>query len=645
MREFIEYEISQNSFQKLRAVIYNRCSTEKEVQENAIVIQEQESIRACESHGWEIIHIYKELESGRYADIRAEYQQMLHDIPQDKFDIIVVKSQDRIMRNLGDWCQFVDLINEYDIQLYFYLDNKFYDYENDDMLYGFTMQMHAFYSKNLAVKIKQSHKTRQLTLAHTNINGIYGWDRIDMYTFVINEAEAKYIRRAYELLREGHGFHTIANILYEEGARSKKAGLSYRDRKNRKIKYYSDMIPAATWRKMLYSPNMYGTVIMNKKSKPLGKRKRINNPKEDWVYYENALPAIVTKEYYEETIAMHQNSLSTHNCTIKNYDRSVSMKGLHEWSGKFTCDCCGSKYYRMKVANKDKSKTEVKWRCSKININGIHSEDNPNGCKNIIIEETRFKELISGAIEKQFGYITVNIDRILEIALANIRCIFNKDDMENELLSVQAELAKQNKKKEILFEKLINEVISDADFRLFNEKLEKEIVSLSEQEKVLKERVDAYNDYDARLAEIRNVLKSDIVQKVSVAKIIEMISDIRISPSGKCKVRFDKQRLFKLLKVYEDGIIETQLDSLLEFEFIYNKPTAYEARRAKVNQLVLEAFQNNPHLTIQGVADQLKEKYSYIYTSVAMLRNEGKLQYKQLNFKHDGIWIVQPDKK
>uniref|UniRef100_UPI00405752CA recombinase family protein n=1 Tax=Acetatifactor sp. TaxID=1872090 RepID=UPI00405752CA len=645
MGMIIGLQLNQKQSRRLRAVIYNRCSTEKEVQENAIVIQEQESIRACEEHDWEIVHIYKELESGTYADIRDEYQQLLRDIKLDKFDIIVVKCQDRIMRNLGDWCQFVDLINEYDIQLYFYMENKFYDYENDELVYGFTMQMHAFYSKNLAIKIKQSHKTRQSTLSHPNINEIYGWNRVDMYTFVINEVEAGYIRRGYELLRAGHGFHTIANILYDEGARSKRAGLTYKDRKSKKIKYYNEKIPSSTWRKILYSTNMYGTVILNKNSKPLGKRKRINNPEEDWVYFENALPPIVTKEYYEETIAMHQNSMKVQNCSLKDYDRSISMIGKHEWSSKLTCDCCGSKFYRMKVKRKNREEYEIKWRCSKIKDNGEYSEDNTIGCRNIIIEEVRFKELISAAIEKQFGYITNNIDRIIETVLSNIRSIFNEDDVENELLGIQAEIVNQNKKKSVLFEKLMSELISDADFKVYNEKLDTEISRLTEREHVLKDRCNTYNDYDARLSEIRNVLEKNIIKQVGADKIIKSIGNIRIYPSGKCEVHFNKEMLYKLLKIYNDDIMGKQLDCMLDFEFIYNKPTVYEKRRAEVNQLVLDTFRKNPHLTIQGVADKLNEKYSYIYTSVAMLRKENKLQYKQLNFEHDGIWIVQPEVK
>lgn len=630
---------------KKRAVIYNRCSTEKEVQENAIVIQEQESIRACEEHGWEIVHIYKELESGKYADIREEYQKMLRDIQLGKFDIIVVKCQDRIMRNVGDWCQFVELLNESDIQLYFYMDNKFYDYENDELLYGFTMQMHAFYSKNLAIKIKQSHRTRQLTLAHVNINHMYGWDRVDMYTFVINETEAKYIRRGYQLLREGHGFHTIANILYEEGARSKKAGLTYRDRKDRQIKYYSEKIAPTTWRKMLYSPSMYGTAVMNKQSKPLGKRRRVKNPEEEWIYLENAFPAIVTKEYFEETIAIHQNSLAVRNCPIKEYNRSMSAKGKHAWSGIFICECCGSKYYRMQIASKDKSKKETKWRCSKISNNGTYSEENPNGCKNIVIEEKRFNELISSSIDSLFGQIIANKDCILETVLVNIRNVLDEETIQNELKNVQKELTKQNRKKEILFEKLISELISDADFRVFNEKLKKEISDLSEQEKVLKERQSAYNNYDARNIEIRNALSDGIIKQAITNEIIKTIRIVKVHTSGLCKVYFDKERLFKVLRICNNNITETMLETLVEAEFVYTKLTVYETRRAKVNQLVLEAFHNNPHLRIQGVADLLSEKYSYIYTSVVMLKKENKLQYKYLNTEHAGIWIVQDEPK
>jgi len=624
---------------RLRVAIYNRCSTEKEVQENAIIIQEQESIRACEAHNWQIVHIYKELVSGKYADIRDEYQQLLYDITLDKFDIIVVKSQDRIMRNLGDWCQLVDLLNEYDIKLYFYMENKFYDYENDELLYGFTMQMHAFYSKNLSIKIRQSHKTRQETLSHINISQLYGWDRIDMNTFVINEKEAGYIRKGYELMRQGIGFYSISNILYEDGARSRRAGTYFKNRKTKRLQEYNDKISSTTWRKILYNPIMYGTAVENVYTLPLGKRKRVKNPPEEWIYFENAVPAIVSKEYFEESIAMREKYITSKGSRKRDYRDIISTKGRYEWSGKIVCGCCGSTYSRRQIKNK-RNEMEVKWRCSKVTLHGRVTESQVINCASIVIDEPKFEKLLSDSISKQFKDINRNLDSIVNTVLDNIRTVLDENDTENELICVQAEINKQKKKKEVLFAKLMEEVISDSDFKEFNERLDTEIAKLTEQEIVLKERIWTYNNYDARLSDIRRVLQEDIIQKANIIEIIKRIETVTIFEDGLCRVVFDKLELSKFLNIYNDNFINNQLETLFDFDFTYSKKTKYQERRDRVNQNILQAFRDNPKLTINGMAELLGEKYSYIYTSIAMLRKENKLKYTQLTFEHDGIWTV-----
>ena len=41
--------------EKLRAVIYNRCSTEEESQKDALIKQVQESKRCVHEQGWELV--------------------------------------------------------------------------------------------------------------------------------------------------------------------------------------------------------------------------------------------------------------------------------------------------------------------------------------------------------------------------------------------------------------------------------------------------------------------------------------------------------------------------------------------------------------------------------------------------------------
>ena len=70
--------------EKLRAVIYNRCSTEEESQKDALIKQVQESKRCVHEQGWELVDAYVEAKSGTTVKGRNEYNRLYQDLESDK---------------------------------------------------------------------------------------------------------------------------------------------------------------------------------------------------------------------------------------------------------------------------------------------------------------------------------------------------------------------------------------------------------------------------------------------------------------------------------------------------------------------------------------------------------------------------------
>ena len=89
-----------------RAVVYCRCSTEEEAQKDALAKQVQEAEECILQKEWMQVDSYVESKSGTTTKGRAEYNRLFDDLLEDKFDIVVVKSQDRLMRNAKDWYLF-----------------------------------------------------------------------------------------------------------------------------------------------------------------------------------------------------------------------------------------------------------------------------------------------------------------------------------------------------------------------------------------------------------------------------------------------------------------------------------------------------------------------------------------------------------
>ena len=173
-----------------RAGIYNRCSTEEEAQINALESQAAESREIVIRKGWEIADQYIESESGTTSYKRSEYQRLLEDMESDKFDIVVIKSIDRLMRSAKDWYIFIDKLTQNNKQLYIYIDHKFYTPE-DSLLTGIKAILAEDFSRELSKKIKNAHKRRQEKKLGLNITRpMFGWDKVGRNEFVINEKEA-----------------------------------------------------------------------------------------------------------------------------------------------------------------------------------------------------------------------------------------------------------------------------------------------------------------------------------------------------------------------------------------------------------------------------------------------------------------------
>ena len=83
----------------MRAVTYNRCSTEEEAQINALDIQVAESREIIYTKDWKLIDQYIESESGTSVHKRTEYQRLLEDMEIDKADKLEQK-----LRKVHRWC-------------------------------------------------------------------------------------------------------------------------------------------------------------------------------------------------------------------------------------------------------------------------------------------------------------------------------------------------------------------------------------------------------------------------------------------------------------------------------------------------------------------------------------------------------------
>lgn len=605
-----------------RAGIYNRCSTEEEAQINALESQAAESREIVIRKGWEIADQYIESESGTTSYKRSEYQRLLEDMESDKFDIVVIKSIDRLMRSAKDWYIFIDKLTQNNKQLYIYIDHKFYTPE-DSLLTGIKAILAEDFSRELSKKIKNAHKRRQEKKLGLNITRpMFGWDKVGRNEFVINEKEAEAYRYAFELAKEGKGFYSIANIMYRNGVRGKNG----------------QRISDVQWRKMVYTPRAHGTMILHTTEYDFETKKRIKLPERDWIFIENALPPIIDKEYHREILECIL--CRTSGDAIKDDLRDLTSAGLYELSGKICCGVCGEVYYRTSFASGNRKLTE--WKCSKALKQGRKKEGNPEGCDNINVIEDAVLEIIEKTGKEHYEALFGKDENLADEILTIIRKVISQNDRDKERFRLEKELEKYEKKKKVLLDKLMEDVINDADFKIANQGLSDNIEQLQDKIEGIKSKDSEYGDYEERFLEIKESLNNEVFDQAKTKQLINRMDKIIVYPNSTLEIVFNKLKMLSLLKICYAGLAEEELDDKF-FRIVvpYHYQRNFAKRREKVNNEILRIFRENPDLMLKDVYNLIEMSESYINTSVRQLKESGLLKYERNGNKHTGRWIVK----
>ena len=496
----------------MRACIYNRCSTEEESQVNALDTQVQESRELVEQNKWILVRQYVESRSGTTAYKRSEYQKLLEDLEKDLFDIVVVKSIDRLTRSAKDWYIFLDKLVQNHKKLYLYIDRKFYTPE-DNLLTGIKAILAEDFSRELSKKIKNAHKRRQEKRSGLNITvPMFGWDKVEKDTYVLNQEEADAYRLAFAMAEEGKGFYTIAKTMYERGVRSKLGG----------------RISEVQWRKMLYSPRAHGTVILHTKEYDFETKEKRNLPESEWIIMEEALPAIVSEEYQARVLSCIRDKRSHGNA-----ERTWTKRGPYPLSGKIYWSQCGKPYYRKET--NIQGKKVVVWKCSTFLKQGKDS-----GCNNMAVSE----QDVFVAIHEQYpndkkGNMP-SIEELTKETIALLKKVLHEDANQKTIRECEKKIDKLNCQKKALLEKLADGIIEDEEYLFFAREIKEQIEILHTELQRMKEKQGEYINNKERLSVIENLLQGGVIEDAIVRVFLSDVERIFVESDGGLNILFRK---------------------------------------------------------------------------------------------------------
>lgn len=628
-----------------RAVIYCRVSTQEQTQRDALAVQVQEAQNAVKSNEWVLVDQYIEMESGTTKHGRSEYMRLLDDIKdKNKFDIIVIKSLDRLNRSAKNWYLFVEELVNNDKLLYIYMDRAFYK-TDDRLISGVKAILAEQYSRDLSSKINNAHEYRQKNGTTVLINNnTYGYVKNPDKSVSIHPEEAEMIRKIYRLAAQGCGSRTISKILYQDGIRNRNG----------------NQLEESSIRRIIKNPLFKGIVVMNKRHFDFEKKKEIKNPESEWIYHQGLVPAIVEEELWEKANKMLKLSAAQ----VKDAGRQKKHRELYDFSGKLICGECGAPYY--KTFRRQYSNPEhviVEWRCSSYLKHGRKKQEvaegknqskewgadeqelrrgQITGCDNIHLKQEGLERMMRELSGQLFAWqdeenMICRIIKILSEVLLTGETHLKKEEVEKNLMAVR------NRKSRLL-DLLLDNTISKQGYKSKQKELEQEEQRWTERLERMDVEEEKIRQTKERLVGIEQKLRADGCEKIQAGLLMQVMDHIRVF-EDRLEIKLNPVALPGVASVHgwimqKPGVL--QKDYLQEY--LIEVPTARyfsDTRiiKKKKKESIPDILRKEPFLTNKELAKRLDVTFSTLRRWLADYKKKGQIYFDKTGGK--GQWRVR----
>lgn len=509
-----------------RAVIYCRCSTEEESQADALRNQVLESEACVREQGWYLADRYVELKSGTTTRGRGEYKRLFDDLMTDKFDIIVIKSQDRLMRNVKDWYLFLDRMLSRRKRLFMYLEQKFYT-ADDALITGIKAILAEEYSRELSKKINNAHRHRQTYGSKTVLTSrVFGFRRMADGSLEVEEGEARIVRAIYGYCAAGYGSRRIANLLLEQGYR-KRTGAP---------------LTATCVGRIIRNPLYKGIAVMNRLHYEFETKRTVKVPREQWILRKGMVPAIVDEDLWDRANgAMTARADRLHSCVD---DGNKRGRGLYDLSGKIICGRCQKPYYRTRrQAYGDSGRVVAEWKCRSYLERGRKKKEDGSerGCDSVHLDEGVLFELLGKVSAIHDPFEGQDKDKMISRGVRILTKALGDLPGQSERERIEREESRLEGQKDILLTKFLEGVISDGDYRKKDQELEGRLAGLRDQKDRIDQKKQERDDQKKRIDRIRKWLEGGGIEKAFAVRMLREIREIRVH-EWQLEICFDPQR-------------------------------------------------------------------------------------------------------
>jgi len=323
-----------------------------------------------------------------------------------EIDLIITKSVSRFARNTVDSLTTIRQLKEHGVECYFEKENIWTFDGKGELLLTIMSSIAQEEARSISENCTWGQRRRFADgKVAVPFKSFLGYDRGEDGSLVVNEEQAKLVRRIYGMFLQGQSTYAIARVLTEE------------------------QIPAPAGKSTWYASTV-NSILTNKKYKGdallqktyttdfLTKKKKVNKGEVPQYYVKNNHEAIID----EHTFDMVQRLMQTPK-KGKNRQSSVSI-----FSSKIKCSECGS-WYGSKVWHSNDKYRRVVWRCN-------HKFDNDRKCETPHLDENAIKQIFVSAVNKLItnkAQILSDFELIKSTLFSTAELETEKSELENEL--------------------------------------------------------------------------------------------------------------------------------------------------------------------------------------------------------------------
>jgi len=501
----------------LRVAAYSRVSTESLEQKTSIVNQTESHREFIEENpAWTFAGEYiDEGISGLSVKKRDEFNRMIRDAEEGKFDLIITKSVTRFARNTLDSLKFTRDLKACGVGVWFITDNIL-TFDSDSELRLSIMSTIA-----QEESVKKSEAVRAGLQQAIKRGTVFGFDNMWGYRkkngkLVIDEKEAPIVQTIFEMYAtDRYSMNQIEQVLFDRG---------YRNRKGNRISH-------ATMSKMIQNPKYKGYFVGHKvRTVDLFTKKFIMLPEEEWVMMkdETIVPAIVSEELWEAA----NRVLERRSKDVKNRQNQCTHPNL--MTGKMICAHCGKPYHRKASGDKRGNTANSAWVCSGKIKNGAKS------CPSRYIYEDEIREMLFVLFQETQFDVDAYMKKYIEIFSQTL----NRDETSQRRLEVSAEIEEIKKKKTKLLGYNVEGKITDDEFLEMKDALTQEQKEKEKELVRLEDAIFSQKQVERRLTEVQQALtkmkyikSSDMIDDVFVRNYIDRIDVEMEGKTPKLSVR------------------------------------------------------------------------------------------------------------